>query len=319
MIDAAAQLILNLVLSEVEHNMRVRRSIHFVPAANIKMLSKVPELPADAVILDLEDSVILANKDEARKNAASWLASEGDNKERFVRINPITLNTGREDLESIVECDPDGIVLPKVSSLDDVKLADSIISAYEKRRGSSAVGRIKLILIGAESAGTVFNLTSISNNDRVDGLTWGVEDFFASIGSRSKRDSQGQYLEVFKYVRSVCLISAVSAKVQPIDAVFSDIANQKKLAEECKYSAQMGFTGKLTVHPNQISIVNESFSPSDAEIKDANELVAAFAENLREGKMAFLYNGMMVDAPHLERAQNILDRSQEIAKRDVQR
>jgi citrate lyase subunit beta/citryl-CoA lyase len=281
------------------------------------MLSKVPELSADAVILDLEDSVVSSNKEGARKNVASWLASERDKTERFVRINPITMRTGREDLESIVECDLDGIVLPKVTSLDDVKLADSIISAYEKKRGPCSVGRTKLILIGAESAGTVFNSMSISNNDRVDGLTWGVEDFFASIGSRSKRDSQGQYLEVFKYVRSICLISAVSANVQPIDAVFSDIANHKKLAEECKYSAQMGFTGKLTVHPSQISIVNESFSPSDVEVKNAAELVAAFAENMREGKMAFLYRGKMVDAPHLERAQNILERSKVITKRDA--
>jgi citrate lyase subunit beta/citryl-CoA lyase len=244
------------------------------------------------------------------------LASEGGKKERFVRINPITSSLGREDLESVIECEPDGIVLPKVSSLDDVKLADSIILEYEKKRTSLSIGRTKLILIGAESAETVFNLTSISDHSRVDGLTWGVEDLFASIGSRSKRDSQGQYLEVFKYVRSMCLISAVSARVQPIDAVFSNIADQKKLAEECKASAQMGFTGKLTVHPNQISIVNEFFSPSEVEVEGAIELVAAFAENMREGKMAFLYEGKMVDAPHLERAQNILERSKEIANRD---
>jgi citrate lyase subunit beta/citryl-CoA lyase len=280
------------------------------------MLNKISDLPADAVVLDLEDSVVSGNKEGARNNAISWLASEGGKKERFVRINPITSSLGREDLESIIECEPDGIVLPKVSSLDDVKLADSIISEYEKKRASLSIGRTKLILIGAESAETVFNLTSISDHSRVDGLTWGVEDLFASIGSRSKRDSQGQYLEVFKYVRSMCLISAVSARVQPIDAVFSNIADQKKLAEECKASAQMGFTGKLTVHPNQISIVNEFFSPSEVEVEGAIELVAAFAENMREGKMAFLYEGKMVDAPHLKRAQNILERSKEIANRD---
>lgn len=299
--------------------MVVRRSLHFVPGANIKMLSKVSDLPADAVVLDLEDSVVSGNKGEARKNVTSWLASEGDKKERFVRINPITSSLGREDLESIIECEPDGVVLPKVCGLEDVELAGSIISEYEKKRASSSVGRTKLILIGAESAGSVFNLTSIPNHSRVDGLTWGVEDFFASIGSRSKRDSQGQYLEVFKYVRSMCLISAVSANVQPIDAVFSDIADQKKLAEECKSSAQMGFTGKLTVHPNQISIVNESFSPSNVEVEGATALVAAFAESMRQGKMAFLYEGKMVDAPHLERAKNILERSKEISKRDSER
>jgi citrate lyase subunit beta/citryl-CoA lyase len=280
------------------------------------MLNKISDLPADAVVLDLEDSVVSGNKEGARNNAISWLASEGGKKERFVRINPITSSLGREDLESVIECEPDGIVLPKVSSLDDVKLADSIILEYEKKRASLSIGRTKLILIGAESAETVFNLTSISDHSRVDGLTWGVEDLFASIGSRSKRDSQGQYLEVFKYVRSMCLISAVSARVQPIDAVFSNIADQKKLAEECKASAQMGFTGKLTVHPNQISIVNEFFSPSEVEVEGAIELVAAFAENMREGKMAFLYEGKMVDAPHLKRAQNILERSKEIANRD---
>jgi len=162
------------------------------------------------------------------------------------------------------------------------------------------------LLIGTELAAAVFNLPEMADHPRVDGVTWGAEDLSLSLGARAKRDAQGNYLEVFSFVRSMCLLSAVAAEVQPIDAVYVDIKNLKGLEQECQTAADMGFTGKITIHPDQIEIVNRAFTPSAAEIEQAAALVAAFEENQQEGKMAFTFNGQMVDVPHLKRAQQML-------------
>jgi len=167
-------------------------------------------------------------------------------------------------------------------------------------------------LIGTEMAAAVFNLAQMVNHDRVDGVTWGAEDLSVSLGARAKRDEHGNYLEVFSFVRSMCLLAAVAAKVQPIDAVYVDIKNTDGLKKECKTAADMGFTAKLTIHPDQIDIVNEAFTPSAAEIEAAAALVAAFEEQQAQGKMAFKFDGEMVDVPHLKRAQQVLA----LARRD---
>lgn len=129
-----------------------------------------------------------------------------------------------------------------------------------------------------------------------------------SLGARAKRDQDGNYLEVFSFVRSLCLLAAVAAEVQPVDAVYVDIKNLDGLRRECQTAADMGFTGKITIHPDQIEIVNQAFTPTPAEIEQAAALVAAFEENREAGKMAFSFNGEMVDVPHLKRAQAILAR-----------
>jgi citrate lyase subunit beta/citryl-CoA lyase len=214
---------------------------------------------------------------------------------------------GREDLEAVLQHRPDGIVLPKVLDLKAVHAVDQLIINQEKIAGAD-YSDIKLLLIGTEMAAAVFNLAQMVNHERVDGVTWGAEDLSVSLGARAKRDEQGNYLEVFSFVRSMCLLAAVAAKVQPVDAVYVDIKNTVGLAKECKTAADMGFTAKLTIHPDQIDIVNEAFTPSAAEIEAAAALVAAFEEHEALGAMAFKFDGEMVDVPHLKRAQQVLAR-----------
>ena len=256
--------------------MTLRRSIHFVPGGNEKMLNKALGLAADSLILDLEDSVTPDRKGIARDEVCDWLANaDFKNQEKLVRINPMDSEWGREDLEAVLQHRPDGIVLPKVLDLKAVHAVDQLIINQEKIAGAD-YSDIKLLLIGTEMAAAVFNLAQMVNHERVDGVTWGAEDLSVSLGARAKRDEQGNYLEVFSFVRSMCLLAAVAAKVQPIDAVYVDIKNTAGLAKECKTAADMGFTAKLTIHPDQIDIVNEAFTPSAAEIEAATALVAAF-------------------------------------------
>lgn len=286
--------------------MTLRRSIHFVPGGNEKMLNKALGLSADSLILDLEDSVTPDRKGIARDEVCEWLANaDFKNQEKLVRINPMDSEWGRGDLEAVLQHRPDGIVLPKVLDLKAVHAVDQLIINQEKIAGAD-YSDIKLLLIGTEMAAAVFNLAQMVNHERVDGVTWGAEDLSVSLGARAKRDEQGNYLEVFSFVRSMCLLAAVAAKVQPIDAVYVDIKNTKGLAKECKTAADMGFTAKLTIHPDQIDIVNEAFTPSAAEIEAATALVAAFEEQQAAGKMAFKFDGEMVDVPHLKRAQQVL-------------
>lgn len=284
----------------------MRRSIHFVPGGNDKMLSKALNLPADSLILDLEDSVTPQNKESAREEVCSWLkTADFGGQEKLVRMNPLDSEWGRQDLEAVIACKPDGIVVPKVLSAKSVNAVSELIKSKELEAGLDA-DSVSLLLIGTEEAGAVFNLPTMVNHPRVDGLTWGAEDLSVSLGARAKRDEHGNYLEVFSFVRSMCLLAAVAARVQPIDAVYVDIKNHKGLKAECKTAADMGFTAKLTIHPDQIEIVNEAFTPSDKEIDEAAALLAAFEGHQKEGKMAFTFNGAMVDVPHLKRAKQIL-------------
>ncbi len=286
--------------------MTLRRSIHFVPGGNDKMLNKALSLPADSLILDLEDSVTADRKISARAEVGEWLRdADFASQEKLVRINPVDSEWGREDLEAVLQHRPDGIVLPKVLDLKTVHAVDQLITNQEQIAGAD-YSNIKLLLIGTEMAAAVFNLPQMVHHDRINGVSWGAEDLSVSLGARAKRDEQGNYLEVFGFVRSMCLLAAVAAEVQAIDAVYVDIKNTEGLGKECKTAADMGFTAKLTIHPDQIDIVNEAFTPTAAEIEAAAALVAAFRENQAEGKMAFKFEGEMVDVPHLKRAEQVL-------------
>lgn len=285
---------------------KVRRSIHFVPGGNDRMLHKALGLAADALILDLEDSVPVHNKQAIRAEVGHWLqTTDFGHQQRLVRINALDTEWCMEDLEALVPLRPDAIVLPKVIDAKTVSSIDACMLNIEKQSGLESRS-VKLVLIGTEEARAIFHLDTMADHPRVDGLTWGAEDLSVSLGARAKRDADGNYLDVFRYARSMSLFAAVAAEVQPIDAVYVDIRNSAGLRKECEDAANMGFTGKLTVHPDQIDIVNAAFTPLPAEIEYAAELVAAFAQNESEGRMAFSFHGQMVDVPHLKRAQRVL-------------
>ncbi len=285
------------------------RSLHFVPGANEKMLEKALASEADGLVLDLEDAVTPDNKGAARAAIADWLADvDFGGKLPTVRINPLDSPWGRADIEATMASPPGAYVIPKVRSAADVRELNAIISNAEEQHGHPP-GSVKLILIGTETPQGALNVATLPCVARVGALSWGAEDLSAAIGSQRNRDEHGEYLEVFRYCRTMTLLAATAAGVQPIDTVFVDFRDRKGLEDECRYAAWQGFTGKITIHPDQIPIVNRCFTPSDAEIAEARALVAAFAENEAAGRMAFTFRGQMVDVPHLVRARKILARA----------
>jgi citrate lyase subunit beta/citryl-CoA lyase len=283
----------------------VRRSLHFVPGGNEHMFNKSLGLSADALILDLEDSVTADNKESARDAVCEWLQADFGRQQKLVRINAQDSPWGRDDLEAVVAARPDGLVLPKVSTRASVDAIEQILNVLETEHGLEP-GSVELVLIATETPEAVFNLPQMARNRRINGVSWGAEDLSSALGARAKRDEQGDYLEVFSYVRSTCLLSAAAAEVQAIDAVYVDIENQAGLERECRRAADMGFRGKLTIHPAQIEIVNAAFTPTAEEVAEAQALVEAFAEAEQQGKLAFSWQGRLVDAPHLKQAREVL-------------
>ena len=274
------------------------------------MFAKALASAADSLIIDLEDAVTPDSKAEVRNIVSGWLAnSDFGSQERLVRVNPLDSPWGKEDLEAIMSSPPDGIVLPKVCTFSDIEAIDEVLSGLENDAGVGTRS-VPLILIGTELAAAVFNLPKMACHPRVGGVTWGAEDLSASLGARTKRDANGEYLEVFRFARSVCLLSAVGAGVQPIDTVYVDFRDTEGLSRECELAADMGFTGKMTIHPSQIDIVNQAFSPTQTEVEEAVALLQAFTENAAQGRMAFTFRGEMVDVAHQKRAQVIVERAQ---------
>ncbi len=288
--------------------MTSRRAIHFVPGASDKMLAKSVEFAADALVLDLEDSVTPENKESARKTVNEWLKSaDFRGKERMVRMNPLDTPWGIRDLEVTMEARPDSYMVPKVRTADDLLKVDGIISEMERRYGHPA-GGVKLLVIATETPQGLLNIRDFGGCPRVDSMSWGAEDLSAAIGARRNRDERGEFLEVFRYARVMTLLAATASAIQPIDTAYVNLRDMDGFRRDCIEGAWMGFTGKITIHPAQIDIVNEIFSPSEQELADARELLAAFEENQRAGRMTFSFKGEMVDVPHLSRARTIIER-----------
>lgn len=290
---------------------RLRRAVHFVPGANEKMLNKSRALEADTLVLDLEDAVTPDNKDAARETVTDWLRQvDFGRQERMVRMNPLDTPWGVADLEVTMQGRPDSYLVPKVRTRDDVLKIHTIISRMEKECGYPP-GEVKLVVLATETPEGLLNIKDFGSCPRVDALSWGAEDLSAAIGARRNRAEDGSFLEVFRYARIMTLLAATAAGVQPLDTVFVDIRDSAGLRQECLEGAWMGFTGKITIHPNQVGIVNEVFTPSAEEVAESRELLAAFEENQKAGKMAFSFKGQMVDVPHLTRARTILERAKQ--------
>jgi citrate lyase subunit beta / citryl-CoA lyase len=291
---------------------RLRRSLHFVPGANEKMLSRSLTSNADVLILDLEDAVTPARKDDARSTVAGWLEQvDFRGKQRTVRMNPLDTPWGLQDIAATMAHPPDAYVVPKVSTLEELGLIDQEITRLENVYGHPP-GAVGLILVATETPLAVLNLPSFPQCMRVIGLSWGAEDLSAALGASRNRRPDGSYLDVYRHCRVQTLLSAAAGGVQPIDTVYVDIRDQAGLRAECQEAAWMGFTGKITIHPDQIDIVNEAFTPSPEEVAEAERLLAAMAEAESAGRMAIAFEGRMVDVPHLNRARRIVARARMI-------
>ena len=294
--------------------MTIRRAAHFVPGANEKMLEKSLGTQADALILDLEDAVTPDNKDSARETVARWLENvDFGGQERVVRVNPLGSPWFQRDIEETMIHPPDSYLIPKVNNANEIAQIDELIRENEGLYGHP-VGSTKLLILGTETPQGFLNIGDLAANPRVDALTWGAEDLSAAIGSRGNRNADGSYLPIFEHARVMCLLAATAWEKQPLDTVFVDFNDPVGLRSECAQSAAMGYTGKITIHPNQIDIVNDSFTPSEQEVGEAKELLELFAEKEAEGLMAFSFKGQMVDVPHLTRAQKIVEMAEVLAE-----
>jgi citrate lyase subunit beta / citryl-CoA lyase len=290
--------------------MRRRRSLHFVPGGNERMIAKALSLPADGLILDLEDAVAPDRKAATRPIVREWLSKlDFGGRERWVRMNPIFTDLAVADLEETITGRPDGYVVPKPRRASDIREIDAHLDRLE-RTHSLPIGSTKLVLIATETPEGLLNIGEVAHaSTRTVAISWGVEDLSAAMGLPRLRDSRGQYLDIPRYARVMCAIAASAAGVDWLDTVYTDIADLEGLRRECEDAVAMGFSGKISIHPGQIEVINAAFTPSAAELTEARELVAQFDEHARRGLFAFRFKGQMVDAPHLTRARRVIARA----------
>jgi citrate lyase subunit beta/citryl-CoA lyase len=283
-----------------------RRSVHFVPGGNDKFLAKALASAADTVVFDLEDSVPLDRKDAARAAVANWLGSIGDELagiEPMVRINALDTPFWRADVDAVVAAGACSLMVPKISSAAELDDLDDALGTHDPD------GAVTCFPVATETARAVFHLPEIGAHRRVDGICWGAEDLSAVVGSTANRGDDGRLLPLYETVRHWCLLGARAAGVQAVDSVYTDLRDLDGLRRECAEAAMMGFDGKLTIHPDQIDIVNAAFTPAAAAVDEARELLAAFEASQAAGRLAFTFRGQMVDAPHLARARRLIARA----------
>lgn len=281
----------------------MNRSFLFVPADSERKLEKARTCGADAIILDLEDSVAASRLPQARHLAAEYLRSRPD-AEVWVRINPWGSADADDDLQAVMAAAPDGIVLPKPQSAGDALLLASRLGELEQAHGLDD-GRTKILPVATEHPAALFNLDSYTDaTSRLAGLTWGAEDLSAAVGASQSRDAAGHWLPPYQLARSLCLFAAAAANVPAIDTVYTDFRNRDGLAESAAAARRDGFAGKLAIHPDQVPVINAAFVPTRAETERAQRIVELFAANPDAGTLAM--DGKMIDRPHLKQAQRML-------------
>ncbi|MBX9860325.1 MAG: CoA ester lyase [Sphingomonas sp.] len=272
------------------------RSLLFVPGDRPDRMGKALTLGADALILDLEDSVALANKAAARTAVAEFLG-HARTTTLFVRINPLDSGLADDDLAAVLPAHPDGIVLPKAEGGASLAALDAKLS-----------GDIMILPIATETPAAIFGLGSYRGvTPRLAGLTWGAEDLPAAIGASTSREADGGYTAPHQLARSLTLFGAHAAGVPAIETVYPDFRDIDGLAAYAARGRRDGFTGMMAIHPTQVSVINAAFTPSAEEITKAQAIVDLFVANPGAGALSL--DGRMVDAPHLKAAQALLARA----------
>jgi citrate lyase subunit beta/citryl-CoA lyase len=275
------------------------RSLLFVPGDRPERMEKALGLGADALILDLEDSVSLERKAEARAASAAFLKSRTDRAVAlFVRINPLDGGLADDDLAAVIGAKPDGVVLPK---------AEGAASLHDLDQRLTQLGDTSALIlpIATETPLAVFKLGEYGGvTPRLAGVTWGAEDLPAAIGAASSREDDGSYTQPYEMVRALTLFGAHAARVPAIETVYPAFRDVDGLTAYAARAARDGFTGMMAIHPSQISVINAAFTPSAEAVAHARAVIAAFAAN--PGVGALNLDGRMIDAPHLKQAQRIL-------------
>ena len=288
--------------------MHSRRALLYMPGDNWKMITKSVTLGVDSICMDMEDGTAINKKAEARATIARALQElDFGASEKLARINSVGSGWEKDDIEAVLPYHPDGIVIPKVESFEQVEWASKIIEDAELKNGWK-VNSIR-ILIGVETAKGILNLKEIAAHPRLDAIIFGGEDFAASIGAVRTTDA----VELL-YARQAVIVACAAYDLQPIDIVTIDYKDLEALKVESEFGARLGFSGKQIIHPNQVSVVQEAFTPSAEAITYARRIVETFEASQKEGKGAYSLDGKMIDMPLLKNAQKVLSRAQAAGK-----
>ncbi|BAT60195.1 (3S)-malyl-CoA thioesterase [Variibacter gotjawalensis] len=291
------------------------RSYLFVPGDSTKKLEKSLTSGSDSLIVDLEDSVGFDNKPKARDIGLGFLREIGPQKDRpqlVVRVNALDTGLTDDDLAVIVAGKPDAILLPKAEGGASVTHLDAKLTVQEALHGLPE-GSIEILALTTETASALFLCgTYKGSSKRLTGLTWGAEDLSASLGSETNRDKDGNLTEPFRFARTLSLAAAAACGVAPIDTVYADFRNEAGLRRECEEARRDGFTSKMAIHPGQVAVINDVFTPSEKSIAEAQGVVDAFAAQPGAGVVAM--GGVMFDRPHLVRAERLLARAKTVRR-----
>jgi len=282
------------------------RSLLFVPADSERKLAKGLESGADALILDLEDSVAAGRKSSARATALAFLKQYAGKHRLVVRVNALDTGLTDADLDAVVAGRPDSILLPKAEGGAAVTHLDAKLTAREAIHGLPE-GAIKILALATETAAALFLCgTYRGASPRLSGITWGAEDLSAELGAETNRDAAGRFTSPYMLARNLSLAAAAAARVQAIDTVYADFRNMDGLRQEAEEARRDGFTAKMAIHPAQVAVINDVFTPTPGMVATAQAIVAAFAADPSAGVVGI--GGVMYDRPHLTRAERLLAR-----------
>lgn len=285
---------------------RIRmRSWLFAPGDSEKKMTKAAEGEADIVIFDLEDSVVESGKESARAAIADFLNGRSDEERArlWVRVNPLDGAWTADDLAVVMPARPGGIMLPKSRGRHDVEELDRQMTALEVENGIEP-GSTPVIALVTETAAAMFTTGDYGGAPRLAAMTWGAEDLADSIGAQSNKDFDGDFAFTYKLARSLCLLGAAAAEVVPVETIDTNFRDLEALRKRAIEVRRQGYRGMLAIHPAQVPVINEAFTPSEEEIAEAREIVGLFEANPGAGTIG--WQGGMLDRPHLSRARQLL-------------
>lgn len=279
------------------------RSWLFVPADSERKLAKSANTDADALVLDLEDSVLPERKPLAREMLRAHLDAQTDRSRFWVRVNALSSGELLTDLVAAVSSRPAGIVLPKIFGPEDLMTVEHYLDALEVQRGLEP-GSIRIAVLVTETPAAILRLGELIRqpHPRVSAVLWGAEDLSSAMGAGDPRDAEGAWRPTYEFARSQALLTAHAWGVEAIDTVYVDFHNPDGLNRSCAVSRHDGFTGRVAIHPNQVAIINKAYSPDEGEVMLAQRIVAAFTG----GAGAVAIDGKMYDIPHLKAAHRLL-------------
>ena len=293
------------------------RSWLFVPGDSERKLEKAKDNPADALILDLEDSVSNDRQNIARQMVREYLTTRSDRtrQQLWVRINPLDTDLALPDLAAVMPGAPDGIILPKTYSAKEINTLCNFLSALEAREGLP-LKSTRIVNVATETAASLVTFHTYLDgvSSRLAGMTWGAEDLAAALGASDNiNPDTGLYDDPYLLAKSFCLAAARAIDVHPVGVVYPNFKDLEGFARDCQRDRKAGFIGKILIHPAQAEIANEAFTPSASEVDHAKKVIEAFAANPGVGVVAL--DGMMLDMPHLKQAKNTLALAEQIAAR----